>query len=311
MKRYIHVMAGVIENPAGEILIARRADKAHQGGLWEFPGGKLEPGETPEQALARELDEELGIQVRQCRPQIRIHHDYGDKQVFLDVWRVTAFSGQPHGREGQPVRWVRPEALGEFAFPLANRPIVTAAQLPAHYLITPEPTAIGPWLAQLEAALEKGVRLVQLRAKSLDEAGLRELSREVVRRCRAWGASWLLNGQPELARACGADGVHLPERELGTMSVRPEGLRWVAASCHGPDSLRQARERGCDFAVLSPVQATLTHPDSAALGWERFGHWVENAGLPVYALGGLQRDDTSLSWRHGAQGIAAMRGLWA
>ena len=105
MKR-VHVAAAVIRGTDGSILIARRADTQHQGGLWEFPGGKVEAGESVEAALARELKEELGITVEVARPLIKVQHDYPDKQVLLDVWEVSAFSGEPHGVEGQPLAWL-------------------------------------------------------------------------------------------------------------------------------------------------------------------------------------------------------------
>lgn len=121
----VHVAVGVIVGGLG-ILIARRPESAHQGGLWEFPGGKVEVGEPVQEALARELDEELGITVTGPQPLIEIKHDYGDKQVLLDVWWVTAFSGEPRGKEGQPIAWVKPEKLSDYAFPAANQPIITA-----------------------------------------------------------------------------------------------------------------------------------------------------------------------------------------
>ena len=136
MKR-IHVAAAVIRGPESSVLIAKRPLDKHQGGLWEFPGGKVEDGEGVESALARELQEELGIEVTQAQPLIQVRHDYPDKQVLLDVWEVLAFAGEPHGAEGQPLAWVAPEALVDYSFPAANQPIVTAARLPQHYLITP------------------------------------------------------------------------------------------------------------------------------------------------------------------------------
>lgn len=137
MKR-VHVAAAVIRDGSGQILIARRADSQHQGGLWEFPGGKVEADESVETALARELHEELGIVVGAARPLIKIRHDYPDKQVLLDVWEVSVFTGEPHGAEGQPLAWVKPRDLSNYEFPAANQPIVAAAKLPAQYLITPE-----------------------------------------------------------------------------------------------------------------------------------------------------------------------------
>lgn len=123
----VHVAVGVILAADGEsIFLARRLQTAHQGGLWEFPGGKVEAGESVDVALRRELHEELGIDMRTCEPLVEVRHDYGDKQVFLDVHVVTAFNGEPHGREGQETAWCRVDQLASMAFPAANRPIVDA-----------------------------------------------------------------------------------------------------------------------------------------------------------------------------------------
>jgi 8-oxo-dGTP diphosphatase len=127
-KKRVHVAVGVISDGADNILIARRAADAHQGGLWEFPGGKVEPGESVEEALTRELFEELALTVTACEPLLAIAHDYSDKAVLLDVWWVAGFSGQPHGREGQPLRWVAIDELRAVEFPDANLPIIIAIE---------------------------------------------------------------------------------------------------------------------------------------------------------------------------------------
>ncbi|NNG14053.1 MAG: 8-oxo-dGTP diphosphatase MutT, partial [Gammaproteobacteria bacterium] len=187
----VHVAAAVVVNSDNEVLIAKRAVDAHQGGLWEFPGGKVEAGESVEQALARELLEETGIRVEYARPLIRVHHDYADKSVLLDVWRVEAFSGEAHGREGQPVKWVRPEQLADYAFPEANLPIIRAASLPDRYLITPEPDELEVFLQQLDDALVRGIKLIQFRAKKPGEVAWQALAHEVIARCHRAGARCL------------------------------------------------------------------------------------------------------------------------
>ena len=305
----IHVAAAVISNPQGQLLISLRPAHLHQGGLWEFPGGKVEPGETAYAALLRELQEELGVTVQSARPLIRIPHVYPDQQVLLDVWQVSAFSGEPHGREGQALRWVSPDRLADFTFPAANNPILAAAQLPDAYLITPEPGA--DFLAQLERALQNGVRLVQLRAKSLGEAAYRELARHACRLAHAQDAQLLLNADPALVVEVGADGVHLTSERLARLSQRPlPSEYWVAASCHNITELQQAAAINCDFVVLGPVQSTASHPDAPALDWQGLQTLTETALGPVYALGGMQLADRARAWDMGAQGIAAIRGLW-
>ena len=128
MHELIHVAAAAIFNSQGQVLLALRSKKQHQGGLWEFPGGKVDAGESVAEALDRELREELAIGVEAAEPLIEIRHDYGDKCVLLDVWVVTDFSGNPRGNEGQPIEWAALERLGDYTFPAANIEIIGAAQ---------------------------------------------------------------------------------------------------------------------------------------------------------------------------------------
>ncbi len=311
---HLHVAVAVIFNDRGEVLIARRAEHLHQGGLWEFPGGKVEALESVQQALRRELDEELGITPCEARPLIRIPYQYPDRKVLLDVWRVTRFDGEAHGREGQAVAWVKPEALPNYAFPAANHPIMTAARLPDRYLITPEPGPRKNWrdfLLSLERSLDSGIRLVQYRAKGLAVVDYTDLAREVVSLCRERETHVLLNSEPERVLELGADGVHLTGTRLGSLTERPLPKEfWVAASCHTEADLALAAALSVDFAVLSPVKWTASHPESEPMGWERFHALTDKAGLPVFALGGVSPDDLEEAWVHGAQGISAIRGLW-
>jgi 8-oxo-dGTP diphosphatase len=307
----VHVAAAVVVNNHDEVLIAKRAVDAHQGGLWEFPGGKVEEGESVEQAVARELLEETGIRVEQARPLIRVYHDYGDKAVLLDVWRVEDFSGEVHGREGQPVKWVRPEQLADYAFPEANLPIIRAACLPDRYLITPEPEQSEVFLQQLDDALTRGIKLVQFRAKKLDDAAWQTLAHEVIERCHQASARCVLNSSLERFAMCQADGLHLDSRQLYAYDTRPvDKSVLLSASCHNETDIRHAESLGADFIVLSPVQATASHPDAEPLGWESFHELSDMAAMPVYALGGMRPEDLDTSFAYGAQGIAAIRALW-
>lgn len=124
--KIVHVAVGVILDGKGRVFIAKRLDHLHQGGLWEFPGGKIDQGETSRQALQRELEEELGIRVTAAKPLIKVSHQYSDKSVLLDVWRIDAFIGQPLGCEGQEVEWIKIAKLRAYDFPAANKPIIKA-----------------------------------------------------------------------------------------------------------------------------------------------------------------------------------------
>jgi len=308
----IHVAAAAVFDDRQRVLICRRPPHTHQGGLWEFPGGKLEPGETIESALRRELMEETGINVTSARPLIRVHHDYPDRRVLLDVWRVERFTGTAAGHEGQPIRWVLPGELKRYRFPAANIPIIKAVSLPDRYLITPEPgTDVDNFLVRLDAAIRRGGVLVQLRVKQSLHTDYRVLVKQALGVCHSRNARLLLNTEPSLALELGADGVHLTSARLLALHERPLDSGYlVGASCHDLKELEHASAMNLDFAVVSPVLETASHPGAKALGFTGLRNLTEQADLPVYALGGMTETDLVRSFDHGAQGIAAIRGLW-
>ncbi|MED5611717.1 MULTISPECIES: Nudix family hydrolase [Pseudomonas] len=311
MKR-IHVAAAVIRGADGRVLIARRPDDKHQGGLWEFPGGKVEEGEPVQAALARELEEELGIRVERARPLIRVAHDYPDKQVLLDVWEVSGFSGEPHGAEGQPLAWVALRELPDYEFPAANRPIVHAARLPERYLITPDGLEPQEVLQGIRAAVAGGVRLIQLRAPNMYSPEYRDMAVDAVGLC-AGKAQLMLKGPLEWLGDFPSAGWHLTAEQL--RKYAPNGRpfpddRLLAASCHGAEELTLASAMGVDFVTLSPVQPTQSHPGEPALGWDAAQQLVEGFNQPVFLLGGLGPQDLERAWQAGAQGVAGIRAFW-
>ena len=309
----LHVAVGVVRNRAGEILIARRHDHLHQGGLWEFPGGKVEAGESVYQALSRELHEEVGIEVLRAEPLLQVRHAYSDRTVFLDTWEVQEFAGVVRGREAQPIQWVPAEHLSRLAFPEANRPIIAAARLADLYGILDEPDPSEEWLLKaLSRMCANGVRLVQLRAhsRSPSPSAYRALAASAIGLCRSLGLTLLLNADPLLAMDLGADGVHLSSARLTQLNARPlPDDVWVAASCHDLAELRKAEELGVDFAVVSPVLRTATHPSAVPLGWQAFRQLAAQVNLPVYALGGMTLDCLAEARQNGGRGIAGIRSL--
>ena len=311
MKR-VHVAAAVIRSNDGRILIARRADSQHQGGLWEFPGGKVEAGEAVEIALARELNEELGIVVTQARPLIKVRHDYPDKQVLLDVWEVDGFTGEPHGAEGQPLAWVSARELSQYDFPEANQPIVAAARLPGEYLITPGELEAPQLLRGIQKAIAGGIKLVQLRAPNGYDPKYRDVAVDAVGLC-AGKAQLMLKGPLEWLGDFPSAGWHLTAEQL--RKYAPKGRpfpkeRWLAASCHNAEELALAEQMGVDFVTLSPVQPTLTHPEAVPLGWEQVSELIDGFNRPVYVLGGVGPADRERAWQAGAQGVAGIRAFW-
>jgi 8-oxo-dGTP diphosphatase len=309
--RMIEVVAGVVRDRRGRILLARRTEGRDLAGLWEFPGGKHEADESAEAALARELREELGIDIEIGAPVIRVPQAYPHKRLCLDVHGIRAWHGTVRGLEGQALAWVQPHKLADYAMPPADIPVVAALTQPDRYLVTPEPGDDDPqWLAALERALANGIRRVQLRAPACEPGRWRSLATQAATRAREAGAQILVNADLELARSLGT-GVHLRASQLAALAERPlpVGLP-VAASCHTVDELRAAQAIGCDFAVVGAIRPTATHPGVMPLGWEGFAGLREAVSLPIYAIGGLVPDDIPEARHHGAQGIAAIRGLW-
>ena len=308
------MMAGVLTNGQGEVLLACRPEHLHQGGRWEFPGGKLEPGEERAAGLCRELLEEIGVQVQTARPLIAVNHRYPERLVRLDVWQVQSWSGEPYGREGQVVEWVHPSQFGEREFPPADIPIFDAIDLPDRYLITGDFSGgdAQPFLRQLARRLEAtAIELVQLRVKSCPPGQLSSLCKAVVDVAAKRGARVLLNDAIDLVEPSGAAGVHLTSAGLARCDERPLPETFlVGASCHGPEELGLAQSIAANFAVLAPVQPTMSHPGAPTLGWEAFQSLVGQANLPVFALGGVGEGDLSLAWQHGGQGIAAISAFW-
>lgn len=312
MPQPLLVAAAAIVNEQGQVLIARRPVNTDQGGLWEFPGGKLAPYETGLQALKREIHEELGIEVLRARPLIRIRHAYPGKTVLLDVWKVLVFTGKPWGREGQPVRWVAMSELDDYSFPAANRAIVTAIRLPDECMITGDFVDQADALQRLQHALDHGIQLVQLRAPQLDAEAYRQLAQAFLEPCRKAGARLLLNADPGLLQQVDADGVHLNAALLDRQDRRPVPVgKWLSAACHDEASLRQAEKIQADFVTLSPVQATPSHPDAKPLGWQAFHDLTERSSIPIYALGGMTLVDRDHVFGLGGQGIAAIRQYWS
>lgn len=316
----LHVAVAVVRQ--GErVLIARRPQHKHQGGLLEFPGGKVEPGESVCQALVRELAEEVAIVADPARmqPLIRIRHDYADKAVLLDVWEVPGFRGQPRGLEGQPVQWMAIAELQDEDFPVANRAIIRALRLPRQWLISAACDDAG-WLEQKlkEALTGHDHPGLILRQPNASPAEYRALAGAAIRVCQALNLPLMLHGNAAvLLEFPEAAGVHLSQPALADYQDDPRLQAdlagrgyWLGVSCHSPAELVQACAAGADYALLSPVAATASHPGQSGLGWQRFADWTAAARLPVYALGGMSAADLAQSRAHGGQGIAGIRHWW-
>ncbi len=302
----VEVAAAVIERPDGSFLLAQRPAGKVYAGWWEFPGGKIEAGEAAAEALARELREELGIEVLRAYPWVTRVHIYEHATVMLHFFRVVAWSGEPKPREGQAFVWQRLDApIAEPMLP-ANGPVLASLALPLEYAITDaQSMGAAEQLARVEARMKDGLRLIQVRDKDNWERA--RLIYVVTRMAREYGARVLVNGGPAV------DGIHFGAEQLMTLRARPKGGPdgvLMAASCHTMQELGHAMAIGLDFVVLGPVKATMSHPGAPLLGWDGFRRIAEGASIPVYAIGGLGAADLDDARRAGAHGLAMIRGSW-
>ena len=316
MSEIIHVAVAVIVNDSNQVCISLRHQDSHQGGLWEFPGGKVENNETVEQALVREIREELGITIKHSRPLITVTHDYQDRHVCLHVQKVLSYEGQAKGLEDQEVRWVEVSLLSSYDFPRANLAIIKAIRLPEKYLITGKFADHDDFIKKLKSALRNEIQLVQLRLKNTGQSidQLQYLVEQTANICKQSGAKLMLNlandsmDQIDLSHVEFA-GFHADSKTLSNLSQSPDG-EWFSSSCHNAQELMRAVQLDSDFVVLSPVQKTASHPEMQAMGWSQFSRLIANISVPVYALGGVSGKDMETAWLHGAQGVAAISAFW-
>jgi 8-oxo-dGTP diphosphatase len=310
--RIIHVAVAVIVNEKQQVLISKRPDHVHQGGLWEFPGGKVEAEESVLQALSREIKEELNLEITNPVQLIQIKHQYANKLVFLDVWLIREYSGIPEGMEGQPVCWKKISDLDPAKFPEANMPIINAIQLPDLYMITGKFNSQQDFKEKLQTALQKSQRVVQLRCKNMHDMSeyleYAQLARTI---CNQYDSVLLLNTSVDVFKRSEANGLHLNSQALFEYNERPvDKGKLLSVSCHSESEMKQAEKLGADILLLSPVKETSSHPGVPGIGWEKFTSLAQQVSCSVYALGGMSEDDLIDAKQSTAQGIAAISSLW-
>jgi len=305
----VDVAVGVLIRPDGRFLLASRPEGKPYPHYWEFPGGKLEPGESVARALARELHEELGVDIGEAQPWVVREFDYPHAYVRLHFCRVQHWRGEPHAREGQSFRFC---GLHDLPTPLlpATLPVLRWLDLPSLYALS-DAARLGAdeFLARLEQQLASGLRLLQFREPELATAPAEILFGKVLPRVRAVGGRVLVSSRHPLKWAEAADGIHLTARDLESCAIRPDAA-WVGASVHDTAQLARAGQLGVDLAILGPVCETLSHPGVPGIGWERLGAIAARSEVPLYAIGGLAQSDLERAQCAGAHGIALQRAAW-
>lgn len=309
----VDVAVAVIEAPGRRFLLAQRPPGKPMAGYWEFPGGKVEAGESVKSALVREIDEELGVAVLEAHPWVTMGFVYPHATVRLHFMRVVKWQGTPASREHQAFRFEHIDQLLVEPWLPGALPLKRWLQIEQRYAIS-DATGLGvdAFCARLEERLQRGsVRWLLLREPELDPEAFDALCRRVLARARSFGTRVLVSSRHPERYWHEADGVHLTRQDLVALKERPP-LNWVFASCHSASDLALAADLRCDAAMLGSVQSTLSHPGALPLGWTRFGQLIADSPLPVFALGGLAFDQETLrsALSYGAQGIAAQRAAW-
>lgn len=296
-------------------LLGQRAPDTFYPGYWEFPGGKVEVGETPRQALLRELEEELAIEVLAADPWIVLEHEYEHAHVRLHFFRVRAWRGTLRDRVHSALSWQPLDAPRVGPMLPANDPVLKSLRLPDLMALT-NGCALGlqGQLDALDALLCRHAGappLLQLREA---DSVLRDALRAPMHKaCRQAGALLLENCGVEArideALRLQADGIHLNSALLMRLDARPPAA-WVGASCHDRTQLDHAIALGLDYVVLGPVLPTPSHPEQPGMGWEAFTQAIAECPLPVYAIGGMQIETLAQAWACGAHGIACLSAAW-
>src|SRR5258706_9159584 len=264
MTKITEVAAAVIERPGGTFLLAQRPKGKPYAGYWEFPGGKIEPGEDARAALTRELREELGIEVRASSPWITRVYAYTHARVRLHFFKVTAWDGEPQRLEDQDIKWQRVEAPDVSPMLPANAPVLAALALPSIMIVSNcAELGVDAWIQKV-ADLAIGEKLlVQVREKQCNFQQVQHILSRALARTGPFGARIVVNSDCGVFPQC--NGVHLTAKALMAAIARPEAAL-VGASCHDERELDHAEKIGVDYVVVGPVTATVSHPGAAPLG---------------------------------------------
>ena len=306
------IALAVVTNEQGEILLTQRKKNTHLAGLWEFPGGKLDQGESFKQALRRELAEEIGITLASCRKLINFKYNYPDRQLHLQVFQLSTQQHEVTLKEHQAAQWLQQTQLSSVALPAANQIILNALRMPDIYAIADHDVFASALLDQVEQQLKAGIRLLQYRVHGHPSARIITSGRAIKALCDRYGATMVLNSEWRYWDEIEPHGVHIKSADLARMQQTPAAdlaYRVISASCHTPQQAELINSLDIAAVLVGPVQTTLTHPQQRPVGWIGFSKLCARINRPVYAIGGCRAHDVATAQVYGGHGIAAIRGV--
>jgi|TARA_B110000037_G_scaffold221518_1_gene292818 8-oxo-dGTP diphosphatase len=307
---HVNVSVAVLINNNRQVLLGQRPHPKSWEGWWEFPGGKIEKGETSVDALYREIDEEIGVKITQFKKWVIRKYSHGGNDITLHFFKVYGWEGEVTSKENQKLVWTHLQNPNVSPILPANLFIQKAFDLPKYYAITNlSETSKKVFFNQLQNRISNGLKMIQVREKNISFDEFKIFSNEVIKICKPKGVKVIINSDVNLAYEIKADGVHLRSKDLISIKKIPKNLI-VSASCHTQEEIYIAEKLNINFLVLSAIKKTLSHPDIKPIGWDEFEKIVNRVNTPIYALGGLGVNDYSVALENGAIGIASQRSIW-
>lgn len=304
------IAIGVIENSQGQVLVAKRPAGVHLKGCWEFPGGKVESQESFKITLRRELAEEVGINIGATTKLIEFKHQYEDRHLHFQVYKVLDFIGEVHAKEAQQLKWVDRSELNTFNFPSANKAILDALAMPQQYMIADQEVFKSNIFSAVQTQLKAGVLLIQYRASKTKKADYISIAKDLRDLCAQYDAMLVCNCDLAWVEDIKPHGIHLNSKRLADAHSQykiSSNEKYFSASCHTDVEVSMANQLGVRCILIGPVEYTQSHSQARSLGWNSFSQLCFQASMPVYALGGLMVSDIQNAIVHGAQGIAGIR----
>jgi 8-oxo-dGTP diphosphatase len=307
---HVNVSVAVLINADHQVLLGQRPPPKSWNGWWEFPGGKIEKGETSVDALYREIYEEIGVKITQFKKWVTRKYSYGENDITLHFFKVQKWEGEVSSKENQKLVWTYLKNPNVSPILPANLFVQKAFDLPKYYAITNlSEMSKKVFFNQLENKITNGLKMIQVREKNISFNEFKIFSKEVIKICKPKNVKVIINSDVNLAYEIKSDGVHLTSKDLISIKTKPKNLI-VSASCHTQEEINIAEKLNIHFVVLSAVNKTKSHSNIKPIGWNKFQTIANKTNIPIYALGGLSSGDYEVALENGAVGIASQRSIW-